>query len=266
MHFLAKVSNFVEMEHPTHLTNATMATVAALDTRKGRRKTGLFKAEGTKCVLDTLGHFTLEALYATSEWTETHPLHGVVPVIASRGELGRMSSMVTTPDVIAVYHIPAQPQLPATTGGLMLALDTIQDPGNLGTIIRVADWFGVTDILCSHETASCYSPKVIQATMGSISRVTLHYCDLPATLRAMRRNGCDNIFGTFLDGDSIAGVTLPPQGILVIGNEGNGISAPVEAEVTRRLLIPSWPAGRPTGESLNAAVATSIMLAKFRGI
>lgn len=174
--------------------------------------------------------------------------------------------MVTTPDVIAVYHIPQEKPLPSPEGKLMLALDTIQDPGNLGTIIRVADWFGVTDIICSQETASCYSPKVVQATMGSISRVSLHYCDLPETISILKANGLQNVYGTFLDGDNISKTEIATDGLIVIGNEGNGISSEVEREVTHRLLIPSWPEGRPTGESLNAAIATAITLAKFRGV
>lgn len=254
------------MQDNRTLTNAVMAMVSSLDTRKGRRKTGLFKAEGTKCVLDTYGYFELEALYATREWIEARPDMADVAVEARRGELGRMSSLVTAPDVIALYRIPADTPVPSPAGRLMLALDTIQDPGNLGTIIRVADWFGVTDIICSEETASCYSPKVIQATMGSISRVRLHYCDLPATILALREAGACGVYGTFLDGEPISRANLPAEGIIVIGNEGNGISPRVEATVTHRFLIPSWPEGRVTGESLNAAVATAITLAKFRGV
>ncbi|MCM1522381.1 MAG: RNA methyltransferase [Muribaculaceae bacterium] len=254
------------MEPIGQITNAIIDTVSSLDTRKGRRKTGLFKAEGTKCVLDTLQHFKLQALYATPEWIQNHPEPVSNVIAAGRGQLGRMSSMVTTPDVIAVYHIPKEKSLPSPEGRLMLALDTIQDPGNLGTIIRVADWFGVTDIICSQETASCYSPKVVQATMGSISRVNLHYCDLPKTISILKANGLRNVYGTFLDGDNISNAEIAKEGLIVIGNEGNGISPEVESEVTHRLLIPSWPEGRPTGESLNAAIATAITLAKFRGV
>lgn len=254
------------MENNRTVTNAVISAVSSLDTRKGRRKTGLFKAEGTKCVLDTIGHFELDTLYATSVWLGEHPAHEGHAVLVSRGELGRMSSLVTAPDVIAVYRIPPERPLPDPRGRLLLALDTIQDPGNLGTIIRVADWFGVRDIIASHETASCYSPKVIQATMGSISRVAVHYCDLPAALASMREAGAAAIYGTFLDGESISRAEIKPEGIIVTGNEGNGISAAVEREVTHRLLIPSYPPGSPTGESLNAAVATAITLAKFRGV
>lgn len=180
----------------------------------------------------------------------------------SKADLRKMSSLTTPGQVIAVYDIPLKNFDPgAAKDSLLLALDTIQDPGNLGTIIRVADWFGITDILASRETADCFSPKVIQATMGSISRVSVHYCDLPATLTEI---GEGDIFGTFLDGDDIDSLTLPEKGVIVIGNEGNGISGEVERLVNHRITIPSWPKGRKTGESLNAAIATAITISKFR--
>lgn len=252
------------------LTKNIYRTVRSLDERKTRRKECAFKAEGTKCVLDTLGHFTLRNLFATHEWLEMHQqfvrkhCHGDEPVKVTRNDLSRMSSLSTPADVIAVYDIPElkfDPQ--SLSDNLILALDTIQDPGNLGTIIRVADWFGVHDILCSQETADCFSPKVIQSTMGSISRVKLYYGCLPEMIRAV---GAKNVYGTFLDGENISNATLANKGIIVIGNEGKGISAEVEATVSERLLIPSYPEGQETGESLNAAIATAITLAKFRGV
>lgn len=250
------------------LTANTLKKVAALDDRKWRRREGAFKAEGSKCVLDTLPHFTLRALYATSAWIESHEdvafRYGDKLATASRGDLRAMSSLVTPPEVLAVYDIPVR-ELPADAArtNLVLALDTIQDPGNLGTIIRVADWFGITDIIASRETADCFSPKVIQSTMGAISRVRVHYCDLCDTIPAM---GAGAVYGTFLDGDPIGAATLSPTGVIVIGNEGNGISPRVASLVTSRLLIPSFPPDRETSESLNAAVATAITLAKFRGL
>ena len=244
------------------ITNKTISLVSSLGERKHRKREGLFKAEGTKCVLDTLPHFQLRGLYATAEWAESHP--GVEAEIASRGDLRKMSSLTTPTDVIAVYAIPEQPaELPDASKRLVLALDTIQDPGNLGTIIRVADWFGVRDIICTRETADCYAPKVIQATMGSISRVKLTYGDLPAMLAEMKAPG---VYGMFLDGADITHAELGSCGVVVIGNEGNGISLEVARCVTHRLLIPSYPPDEPTGESLNAAIATAITLAKFRGI
>ncbi len=246
------------------ITNSTCNMVRSLDERKWRRREGAFKAEGSKCVLDTLAHFSVRALYATDEWIAAHDTCGTDAQPATRGELRKMSSLVTPPEVIAVYDIPVRDLDPeAARRGLVLALDTIQDPGNLGTIIRVADWFGITDIICSRETADCYSPKVIQATMGAISRVRVHYCDLPATIAML---GAPAVYGTFLDGDDIGTATLGDIGIIVTGNEGNGISPEVEAVVTHRLLIPSYPRGRQTSESLNAAIATAITLAKFRNV
>lgn len=244
------------------VTNKAIRFVASLDERKRRRREGAFKAEGTKCVLDTLPYFTLRALYATPEWIDAHPAVSDRAIPAQRGEIVRMSSLSTPSDVIAVYDIPERtlPEDSARTN-LVLALDTIQDPGNLGTIIRLADWYGITHIICSRETADCYAPKVIQATMGSISRISVHYGDLA---EMFSRLSPENIYGTFLEGENIDRVPLASQGIIVIGNEGNGISPEIERLVTRRLTIPSYPPERPTGESLNAAIATAITVSKFR--
>ncbi len=252
----------------TPLTANTIKKISSLDDRKGRRREGAFKAEGSKCVLDTIGHFQLRQLYATAEWIEQHEdisfRHGERTTETSRGDLRKISSLTTPPDVVAIYSIPTY-DLPAgaAADNLVLALDTIQDPGNLGTIIRVADWFGITDIIASRETADCFSPKVIQSTMGAISRVRVHYCDLTAVIPAM---GAAAVYGTFLDGEPISEAPLSRTGIIVIGNEGNGISREVASLVSRRLLIPSYPPERETSESLNAAVATAITLAKFRGV
>ncbi len=253
----------------TELTNNICRTVKSLDERKTRRKEGAFKAEGTKCVTDTLGHFTLRNLFATADWLDAHreALKGLDAdriIEAARRDIVRMSSLVTPPDVIAVYDIPERSLDAAKARNeLVIALDTIQDPGNLGTIIRVADWYGVHEILCSNETADCFAPKVIQSTMGSISRVRLHYGDLREMIKAVNPEA---VYGTFLDGESITNASLKQTGIIVIGNEGKGISQEIESVVTERLLIPSYPEGQETGESLNAAIATAITLAKFRGV
>ncbi len=254
----------------TDITNNICRIVKSLEERKGRRKEGLFKAEGTKCVLDTLAHFKLRYLFATAQWFEEHveewngrELSGEI-ITTGRCELGKMSSLTTPSDVIAVYDIPQRVIVPEALGDkLLLALDTIQDPGNLGTIIRVADWFGVNDIICSQETADCFAPKVIQSTMGSISRVRLHYGSLTEMIRDIKPKA---VYGTFLDGREISDVDLLTEGIIVIGNEGKGISPEIERIVTERLFIPSYPPGQETGESLNAAIATAITLAKFRGV
>ena len=140
----------------------------------------------------------------------------------------------------------------------------MQNPGNLGTIIRLADWFGVEDILCSKECADCFNPKVIQATMGAILRVRIHYVDNLAELLSEASKEGMPIYGTLLDGDNIYGTTLTPTGIIVMGNEGRGLSQECRRVVTHRLLIPAYPANRPTSESLNVAMATGITLSEFR--
>ena len=145
---------------------------------------------------------------------------------------------------------------------MVRALDGVQDPGNLGTIVRIADWWGIDHVVCSHDTADVFAPKVVQATMGAIARVKVSYVDLPQWLESLPNKVA--VCGTFLDGDNIYAAPLPHSGILVMGNEGKGISADVEALVNRRLLIPSFPAHRPTSESLNVAIATAVAVAEFR--
>ena len=145
---------------------------------------------------------------------------------------------------------------------LTIALDGVQDPGNLGTIIRIADWFGISDIICSHDTVDAFSPKVVQATMGSIARVHIHYADLENLIKALPDNY--PVYGTFLDGSDLYDKQLSAGGIIVMGNEGKGISQPVRALVNQRLLIPNYPKGRKTADSLNVAIATAITCAEFR--
>ena len=140
---------------------------------------------------------------------------------------------------------------------LCLALDNIQDPGNLGTIIRLADWFGIEDIFCSTGTVDVFNPKTVQATMGAIARVKVHYCDLPKLISSLK--GIP-VYGTFLDGNIIYSETLSANGLIVMGNEGNGISREVEALINRRLYIPNYPQERETSESLNVAIATACLL------
>lgn len=248
----------------TELTNSFRQLVASLDDTKYRRREKLFKAEGTKCVRDTLGHFNLRALLATSEWIENNPgLTSPDTIICNPRDIKRMSSLVTAPGVIAVYEIPDYSgSLPETDDRLILALDSIRDPGNLGTIIRIADWFGINTILASPDTVDCFSPKVVQATMGSISRVKLIYTDLVDNLQR-----AEKVYGTFLKGEPLGKIVREIDtsiGIIVIGNESRGISPEIEALVTQRITIPSFPPGAQTGESLNAAVATAIVVAAFR--
>jgi len=250
----------------TILTKAFRRNIASLADVKGRRRLGAFMAEGTKCVLDTVEAFAVRHVIATPYWLAGHPLPEDIDIIeANRGEIGEMSTMSLAPDVIAVYELPETPVFdPAeANGNLVVALDRVQDPGNLGTIMRTADWMGITTILASADTVDCFNPKSIQATMGAISRVRVIYGDLTAMLTAAASTGA-KIYGTFLDGDNIYNAALSKNGIVVMGNEGQGISAEVAANVNRRLLIPPYPAGRHTSESLNVATATAIVLSQFR--
>lgn len=246
------------------ITASLRKTIASLATARHRRAAGLFAAEGTKCVLDTLDAFGLRHLVATPAWFDEHPRQAALPqaVAARRADMERMTALSTPPPVIAVYDIPPAVQPRFTAADLVLALDCIQDPGNLGTIVRAADWMGVTTILASADTADIFSAKAIQATMGAISRVAVHYCPLAETLAALPAGMA--VYGTFLGGDNIYTAAPGPGGVLVLGNEGRGISDAVAACVTRRLTIPSYPPGRPTSESLNVGVAAAIAMSQFR--
>ncbi len=246
------------------ITHSIRKAFASLATTKGRRELGLFMAQGSKCVLDTLGHFQLEALLSNAEWAAEH--RNLHPSVVHQSDLDRISTLQSPPPVIAIYHQPDTDYnerdlaVDAPTS-LILALDCVQDPGNLGTIIRVADWMGVRRILASPDTADVWNPKVVQSTMGAISRVKLTYAPLPILLHSI--HGAP-IYGTFLDGENIYRASLSRNGIIVMGNEGNGISHEVAEAVTHRITIPSYPAGSDTSESLNVAIATAITLSEFR--
>ncbi len=246
------------------ITNSLRRTVMDLDDRRCRKSEQAWKAEGTKCVLDLLGHFPLRLLVATSEWLDNHPVSQTISdriaVVAPR-HMERFTRMGSAPPVIAVFDMPKY-ELPIVDASkLVLALDTVQDPGNLGTIIRTADWFGIHDILCSHGTADAFAPKVVMATMGALARVRVHYCDLVETLGQM---GECPIYGTFLDGQDIYTSPLKSGGVIVMGNEGRGITENVADLVNCRIKIPSYPANALTSESLNVATATAITIAEFR--
>ena len=252
---------------PVTNSKAFRREIATLADSKGRRRLGAFMAEGTKCVLDTLDHFNLRYLIATPRWIEDNPMPSVDEskiVTANRGEIGEISSFILAPDVIAVYDLPADIPFSAelTKDRLVLALDRIQDPGHLGTIMRTADWMGITTILASKDTVDCFNPKAVQASMGAISRVHVIYGDISKMLSEMPSDY--SVYGTFLDGENIYSARLSDNGIIVMGNEGRGISDELARCINRRLLIPSYPPERPTSESLNVAAATAIVLSLFR--
>ncbi len=248
------------------LSKAKLKYIRSLEQKKMRKAEGVFLAEGPKLVGDLLGHFPCTLLAATTDWLQAHPQVRADEVIGlSTDELTRASLLRTPQQVLAVFRQPREEadveELAARS--LCLALDDVQDPGNLGTIVRLADWFGIEHLFCSQNTVDVYSPKAIQATMGGIARVRVHYVDLPALIGKLKAKGCP-VYGTFLDGKPLYEVPLTPNGIVVMGNEGKGIGAEIERLVTDKLYIPSYPPLRETSESLNVAIATAIVCAEFR--
>ena len=238
--------------------------IRSLELKKNRKAEKVFLAEGHKLVGDLLGHFPCRLLAATAEWLKQHP-HPAADEVAevTEEELVRASLLKAPQQVLAVFAQPEEHVDAATAirNSLCLALDDVQDPGNLGTIIRLADWFGIEHIFCSPDTVDVYNPKVVQATMGALARVHVHYTPLPDLIRSL---GDTAVYGTFLDGKDLYTQPLTTNGLIVMGNEGNGISEEVERLVNRKLYIPNYPAERATSESLNVAIATAVVCAEFR--
>lgn len=237
--------------------------IRSLELKKNRKAESVFLAEGPKLVGDLLGHFQCRFLIATAEWLAENrqlPVKDVTEV--SEEELSRASLLKTPQQVLAVFEQPDDVMdTSVISRSLCLALDDVQDPGNLGTIIRLADWFGIEHIFCSPNTVDVYSPKTIQATMGGIARVKLHYIPLPELIRSV---GDIPVYGTFLDGENMYSQPLSAHGLIVMGNEGNGIGKEVEQLINRKLYIPNYPSDRETSESLNVAIATAVVCAEFR--
>ena len=245
--------------------------IRQLEQKKFRRREGLFVAEGTKVVGDLLAHYQPHSVFATDDWLKDHAsenchLSSVITEVTDE-ELRRLSFLQHPQQVLALFPIPLPTDIPLTsylsplTSNLSLALDGIQDPGNLGTIIRIADWFGIEQIFCSEDTVDAWNPKVVQATMGSIARVNIKYISLSDLIDLLPTDF--PVYGTLLDGENIYTQALTPYGLIVMGNEGNGISEAVRSRVNRRLLIPSFRQG-DTAESLNVAIATAITCSEFR--
>ena len=243
--------------------------VRQLEQKKYRRREGLFVAEGTKVVGDLLAHYQPHSVYATEEWLAkntsslSHLSSSVFTVTDE--ELRHISFLQHPQQVLALFPLPtmaaANFSLFTNHFSLSIALDGIQDPGNLGTIIRIADWFGIEHIICSEDTVDAWNPKVIQATMGSIARVNIIYINLSDFIGTLPPDY--PVYGTLLDGDNIYTQPLTPHGLIVMGNEGNGISPEIRQKINRRLFIPSYRTD-DTAESLNVAIATAITCAEFR--
>ncbi|MGL2965031.1 TrmH family RNA methyltransferase [Flavobacterium sp. XGLA_31] len=230
--------------------------ITSLQHKKYRQEHQLFLAEGVKVIQELLlSNIVLEHLFVTE------PLFEQVPdfqkTMLKEADMKRISALSSPSSCLAIFKIPQE--VPVSNRGLIVALDDIRDPGNLGTIIRLCDWFGVTQLICSRETVDLYNPKVVQATMGSITRVQVNYLDLVDFVKQSELP----VFGTFMDGANVYDEKLPAEAILVLGNEANGISHGLEKVITRRIAIPRFGEIQKT-ESLNVATATAIFLSEFR--
>lgn len=227
--------------------------IQSLYHKKQRQQEGLFIAEGPKLITELLAsHFTIKTIYATQQWVSNNTVTHPAIITITELELERISNLQTPNQIVAIVQQQIPTAAPDFSNGLTLALDGIQDPGNLGTIIRIADWFGITQIICSLDTVERYNPKVIQSTMGSFLRTKLWYQDLATTFSLANVP----VFGALLEGKSIYDVVKPTAGILVIGSEGNGISNAVLPLISHPVTIPRIGGA----ESLNAAVATGIIV------
>jgi TrmH family RNA methyltransferase len=234
--------------------------IRQLEQKKFRHREGLFVAEGTKVVGDLLkAGYIPHSLYATPDWIASRSVAEATEV--TDDELTRLSFQQHPQQVLALFPIPPLNSKFLILNSLALALDGVQDPGNLGTIIRIADWFGISNIICSEDTVDAYNPKVVQATMGSIARVNIIYTNLLELLDGLPADF--PVYGTLLDGENIYTQELTPHGLIIMGNEGNGISDAVRQRVNRRLLIPDFHNG-DTADSLNVAIATAITCSEFR--
>lgn len=236
--------------------------IRSLKEKKFRTEYGTFVAEGNKLVGDLLPHMKCQLLVATSSFLldiDTSNIEEVIEV--SESQLAQASFLQNPQHVLAVfYQTNSEIDIDPSTE-LLLALDGIQDPGNLGTIIRLADWYGIRHILCSYDTVDVYNPKVVQATMGALARVNIHYLDL---VELLAEHKDIPVYGTLLDGNDMYKQHLTPNGIIIMGNEGNGIRSEIQQMITNKLYIPNYPPDSLTSESLNVAIATAIVCAEFR--
>ena len=241
------------------MTKAEIQFVRSLADKRTRDEHRLFIAEGDKLIGEIIASgLKIHKIYALAGHLEPHA------EIVSEKEMERISQLKSASSSLAIVEQPRHKLLQsAPADKLSLALDGVQNPGNLGTIIRLADWFGISDIFCSEDCADCYNPKVIQATMGAILRVRVHYLDLADLLARTAQQGTA-VYGTMLDGENLYSSTLKPNGVIVMGNEGKGVSAECQKSFTHSLLIPSFPPERQGSESLNVAMATGIVCAEFR--
>ncbi|MBV5315673.1 MAG: RNA methyltransferase [Prolixibacteraceae bacterium] len=250
------------------LSKNKIKLIQSLNRKKNRDETGLFLVEGNKMVEESLrSEYLIETLVCTSAFLDEHP--GIntqaFELIETDSETIQKASLLQNPqDALALVKQPKNCKSEFNLDqDLVLALDFIQDPGNLGTILRIADWFGISTLVCSENTVDSFNPKVVQASMGAIFRIKTWYTDLPLFLDEANKAQIP-VYGTFLNGNDIYKETLSRNGIIILGNEGNGISEQVGQYVTNKLLIPSFSTNENKPESLNVAIATAICCSEFK--
>lgn len=244
------------------LSKNKLKYIRSLKEKKFRNEHGTFVAEGHKMVKELLASMKCELLLATSDFlNDTNPANAEEVIEVTEKELAQASFLLHPQQVLAIFRQPQYDIDIKLKDQLVIALDGIQDPGNMGTIVRLADWYGIKHIFCSQDTADIYNPKTVQATMGALARVQIHYVDL---ISFLQRQKSLPIYGTLLDGKNIYEQQITSHGIIVMGNEGNGIRPETERLINNKLYIPSYPEGNDTSESLNVAVATAIVCAEFR--
>lgn len=249
------------------LSKPKIKLINSLKMGKFRKQHGLFVAEGTTNVVDFINAgVVVNDLFATSKWiaTNTAVMHEQFVTEASEKELQKISFLKNSSEVVGIFQIPEHDEIDIDNiTDIVLMLDDIRDPGNLGTIIRTADWFGITNIFCSEETVDAFNPKVVQASMGSLARVKLHYLKLKQFLQS--KPDYLKVFGTVLDGKSIIEIPKPQSGIIMIGSEAHGISKELLQMVDHKITIPSVVDEDSTSaESLNASIAAAIVCYEFR--
>ncbi|MDP4282023.1 MAG: RNA methyltransferase [Bacteroidota bacterium] len=241
--------------------------IRSLHQKKGREENGQFLAEGSKIVMDLMdSRFPLREIYALPEWLNSHGnlLQNRQALIAevNENEMGKITALSSPSPVLAVFDLTSSGKVPSfPINDIVLALDGIRDPGNMGTIIRIADWFGIRQVICSEDTVELFNPKVVQATMGSIARVNVAYTSLFGWLSALTPG--IPVYGTFLEGNDIYQEELASSGVIIMGNESRGISPEMDSLVNHRIFIPSFSTGNHA-ESLNASIATAIVCSEFR--
>jgi len=247
------------------LSKNKVKIIQSLSYKKGREETGLFIAEGEKLITDLIqSGFKINSLIALEGKMKIFSAIHCEKVIATEDELKKISLLKTPPSMVAVcFQRIDKFTSGSSKKGLTIVLDDIQDPGNFGTIIRLASWFGIDQIICSENTVDCYNPKVIQATMGAIANVKIIYTDIFSYISDYAEEG-RVIYGTFMEGENIYNIDLDENGIVVFGNEGNGISKKTMGLITRKISIPSFAKDHHLIESLNVSIAAAIVCSEFR--